>query len=89
MSGNDDLVRGVKVVMIKVWQLPPGTAAGELDKYSSLLLARIDAGDTRYALDLQARDIQVNWLKLPLTKDYSEVVDWMLALVRNARQVSS
>ena len=66
-----------------IWGLPPYRGA-ELKKYASLLVARVDAGDTRYALDLQARDIQVNWLKLPLTKDYSEVVDWTLALIRNA-----
>jgi hypothetical protein len=68
--------------MVKVWGLPPYRGA-ELKKYASLLLARVEAGDTRYALDLQARDIQVNWLRLPLTNDYCEVVDWTLALLRN------
>jgi hypothetical protein len=84
MPSYDDLVHGVKAVMIKVWRLPPQTSEAEIEKYASLIVDRINVGDTRYALDLQARDIQVNWLKLPPTKDYSEVVDWALAMVRRA-----
>ena len=84
MLDRNDLVHGVKLVMIKVWQLPPRTNDAELDKYASSLLARIEARDSRYTLDLHTRDIQINWLKLPPTRDYSEVVDWALALVRNA-----
>ena len=84
MPDNDDLVRGVKAVMIKVWQLSSNNSEAETEKYASRLVERIEAGDTRHALDLQARDIQVNWLKLPPTKEYSEVVDWSLAMVRRA-----
>ena len=87
MFNRIDLVRGVKLVMIKVWQLPPRSDDAELDKYASSLLARIEAGDSRYTLDLHTRDIQINWLKLPPTRDYSEVADWALALVRNASLV--
>ena len=88
MPSRRDLVSGVQTVMIKVWQLPPKTGEAEIEKYVFRRVERVDAGDTRYALDLQARDIQVNWLKLPLTNDFCEVVDWTLALVRNPDPVS-
>lgn len=84
MLDHDGVVRHVGGVMIKVWRLPAEISEAEIERYASLLVTRIVAGDTRYALDLQARDIQVNWLKLPLTNDYSEVVDWALAFARRS-----
>ena len=88
MRNKDDLINGMKLVMVKMWNLKPNTNETEIAHYASGLADRILANDTRYTLDLHARDIQVNWLRLPESKDYTEVVDWSLALARSLGLVS-
>ena len=88
MVSNERLTEGIKIIMVKVWDLPDHVTEAEIQKYAVELLRRVHAGDARIVLDLYARDVQVNWLRLPETQDYREVVDWSLALVRNSGSVS-
>ena len=58
MRNKDDLVGGMKLVMVKVWNLGPEANEGEIAHYASGLADRILANDTHHARRKRAVQIR-------------------------------
>jgi hypothetical protein len=80
---DDKVISGIEVIMKEYWDLPR-LNNGEVEGYATQLLRRVRLGDSRTALDSYVSQVQTNLLQLPPSKVHSEIVDRVVALVKNS-----
>jgi hypothetical protein len=85
MIDDDRLIEGILVIMRACWNLPSDLEEGELEGFAAELLKRIQAGDSKLALDGYLSLVQANKLRIPPPNAWSEIVDRATILIRNSQ----
>jgi hypothetical protein len=85
MSDKAAAIGGIIDIMKSLWDLPADCNEGELFAYAEILFDRIQAGESKDALNLYLGGVQVENLDMPQSGAFEGIVDRSIALVRNSR----
>ncbi len=84
MSDKAAAIGGIIDIMKSLWDLPADCNEGELFAYAEILFDRIQAGESKNALNAYLGDVQVENLDMPPSDAFEGIVDRAVALVRHS-----